>query len=264
MIKTAIFTFFKFSKFLMYFFYDYIKYRYLKSYQNFFGWGIHLYVGSFGSGKTASAVRYVYNQCCKYSQLSVVTNINLVNFPSYTKIYKLNTVDDIINADEDCIVLIDEIGTIFNSRDFATSKSKRAVPKSLFQHLCQCRKRRMQIVATVQKYNLLDKQIRDISATVTVCKSFSRHPFSRFCFLYRYDADDYDMYSTNRLYTPRLLASACYVQTNLQRNLYDTSELVADMLDKEYLSDEEILTNRGDTSVHNQAFSKRENRKIRR
>ena len=72
------------------------------------------------------------------------------------------------------------------------------------------------------------------------------------------------MYSTNRLYTPRLIASACYIQSNLYRKLYDTSELVADMLEKDYISDEEILNNRGDTSVHNQAFSRRESRKIRR
>ena len=264
MIKIIFLSFFKFPKFLLYFFYDYIKYRYLKLYRNFFGWGIHLYVGRFGSGKTASAVRYVYNQCVRYPQLSVVTNINLTNFPKYTQIIKLNTVDDIINAPPDTIVLIDEIGTIFNSRDFSASKNKRPVPKSLFQHLCQCRKRRIQIIATVQKYNLLDKQIRDISATVTVCKSFSIHPFSRFCFLYRYDADDYDMYSTNKLYSPKLLASSCYIQTNLYRQLYDTSELVDDMLEKEYLSDEQILANRGDTSVHNQSFTKKERRKINR
>lgn len=262
MIKVIFLSIFKLPKFLMYFFYDYIKYKYLKLNKLFYGWGIHLYVGRFGSGKTATAVRYVYNQCVKYPQLSVLTNIKLINFPQHTNILQLNTAQDIINAPENCIVLIDEIGTIFNSRDF--SGGKVAVPKVLFQHLCQCRKRHMQIVGTVQKYNLLDKQIRDISADVTVCKCSFSHPFSRLVKTYTYDVDEYDMYMSNRMYKPKLLNSNIYVQSNKHRFLYDTSELVDNMLNKEYLSDNEIMQNRGEISVNNVLFNRKERKKINR
>ena len=78
----------------------------------------------------------------KYPQLHILTNINIKNFPDYTEIIPLNTAQDILNAPKNTLVLIDEIGTIFNSRDFSGGKC--AVPKPLFQHLCQCRKRRMQ------------------------------------------------------------------------------------------------------------------------
>lgn len=262
MIKIFILLFYKFPKFYIYFIYDYIKYRYLNLNKLFYGWGIHLYVGRFGSGKTASAVRYVYNQCCIYKQLSVLTNIKLKNFPEWTNILELKTAQDILDAPPNTIVLIDEIGTIFNSRDFSTGKT--AVPKILFQHLCQCRKRHMQIIGTVQKYNLLDKQIRDISASVTVCKCSFRHPFSRLVRTFTYDVDEYEMYMTNHMYKPRLLSSNVYIQSNLCRNLYDTSELVDNMLNKEYLSDKEILENRGDTSVTNIPFSRKERKKIKR
>ena len=264
MIKTLFLIIFKFPKFLTYLLYDYIKYCYLKLNKIFYGWGIHLYVGRFGSGKTVSAVRYVYNQCVKYQQLSVLTNIKLTNFPKHTQILELNTAEDILNAPENTIVLIDEIGTIFNSRDFSSSGGKKAVPKELFQHLCQCRKRHMQIIGTVQKYNLLDKQIRDISATVTVCKGSVKHPFTRLIKMYRYDVDEYDMYISNRMYKPRLLWSWVYVQTNKLRQLYDTSELVTNMLNKDYLSDKEILENRGEIHVNNTPFTKKERRKINR
>lgn len=262
MIKSIILCFFKLPKFFIYFFYDLIKYFYLKQYKEFYGWGIHLYIGRFGAGKTNTAVHYVYKQCKKYKQLSVLTNIKLTNFPEWTNIIELNTADDIVHAPTNCIVLIDEIGTIFNSRDF--SSGKQAVPKVLFQHLCQCRKRHMQIIGTVQKYNLLDKQIRDISADVTVCKCSFKHPFSRLVRTYTYDVDEYDMYMSNRMYNPRLLNSGVFIQTNLCRNLYDTSELVDNMLQKDYLSDKEIMENRGDISVTNTPFSRKERKKIRR
>ena len=263
MIRVIFLSIFKFPKFLIYFLYDFFKYKYLNQNKLFYGWGIHLFIGRFGSGKTASAVRYVYQQCLKYPQLSVLTNIKLVNFPQHTKVLSLKTSEDILNAPENCIVLIDEIGTIFNSRDF--SSGKKSVPKELFQHLCQCRKRRMQIIGTVQKYNLLDKQIRDISADLTVCKASLKHPFSRFIRMYKYDVDDYEMYLNNRMYKPKLLSSSVYVQTNKLRKLYDTSELVNNMLSQEYLTDKEILDNRGViNAVNNVPVSRKERRKINR
>lgn len=246
----------------MYVIYDFIKFLYLKQYKEFFGWGIHLYIGRFGAGKTNTAVHYVYKKCKRYKQLSVLTNIKLTNFPKWTNVLELKTAQDILNAPPNCIVLIDEIGTIFNSRDF--SSGKQAVPKVLFQHLCQCRKRHMQIIGTVQKYNLLDKQIRDISADVTVCKCSFIHPFSRLVRTFTYDVDEYDMYMTNRMYNPKLLTSGVYIQTNLCRNLYDTSELVDNMLQKDYLSDKEIMENRGDINVTNTPFTRKERKKIRR
>lgn len=106
--------------------------------QIFNGWGIHLFVGKFGAGKTSLMVAEAYELCRKYPQLHILTNINIKNFPDYTEILPLNTAQDILNAPKNTLVLIDEIGTIFNSRDFSGGKC--AVPKPLFQHLCQCRK----------------------------------------------------------------------------------------------------------------------------
>lgn len=251
-----------FPRFLMYIFYDLYNSLYFRSYMLFNGWGIHLFTGKFGQGKTSLMVIKAYNLCKQFPQLSILTNIKIMNFPEYTRIYQLNTAQDIINAPCNCLVLIDEIGTIFNSRDF--SGGKNAVPKPLFQHLCQCRKRRMMIYATVQRFNLLDKQIRDITATVTSCSTSFSHPYSRLVVGRCYDIEEFEAYSDNRSYIPLIDHTDVFVQSNRYRQLYDTSELILGMLKKDYISDDEILANRGELSSDTTPLDKKQTRRIRR
>ncbi len=223
---------------------DLIIYIINKKWLLFEGWGLHMYVGAFGAGKTCSMVEAAYRKAKRYPQLTIVTNLRLFNFPEHTRILPLRTPQDILHAPENTLVLIDEIGTIFNSRDFASSKQ--SVPKILFQHLCQCRKRRLMIYATTQRWNFLDKQLRDITATVRVTRSHFAHPFTRICTVWSFDAPEYDLAFTNPMYPLRALCGYVYVQTDVCRNRYDTAELIENMLNAEYISDEEIAANRGE------------------
>lgn len=233
--------------FILYCFYDWLIYKSYRKNKLFYGWGIHLFTGRFGAGKTSLMVIKAYNLCKKYPQLHILTNLQLTNFPDHTNIMHLNSVDDILQAPENTLVLIDEIGTIFNSRDFMSGK--KSVPKALFQHLCQCRHRRIMVFGTVQRFLLLDKQIRDISATVTECRSSFRHPFSRMIQGVVYDIDEYEALVQNVLYIPRAMDSYVYIQSEKYRHLYDTKEMVSGMLTMDYLTDEEILRNRGEVNV---------------
>lgn len=226
---------------------DLVAYIAKKRWRLFEGWGMHLYVGKFGAGKTCSMVHDAYSLCSRYPQLTVVTNIRLLNFPKHTKVLPLISPQDILNAPQNTLVLIDEIGTIFNSRDFTASKE--SVPKILFQHLCQCRKRRMMIYATTQRWNFLDKQLRDIAASVRVTRSHFGHPWTRICTVWHYDAVEYDKAFSNPLVPLRALYGAVYLQTDACRGRYDTSELVDSMLKAEYIPDEDILANRGEAPV---------------
>lgn len=209
----------------------------------FYGWGIHLYTGKFGQGKTSLMTIRAYQLACQYPQLNILTNIKLKNFPTHTRILPLKTANDILNAPNNTLVLIDEIGTLFNSRDFSTGKN--SVPKPVFQHLCQCRKRHMMIMATVQRFNLLDKQIRDITADVTSCSATGKHPFTRILTGICYSIDEYEAYTSNKMYKPSASYSYVVVQKDQYRELYDTTELIQGLLTAEYLSDEEILRNQG-------------------
>lgn len=231
---------------------------------DFTGWGIHLYVGRFGSGKTSSMVHDAYLLCKKYPQLTLLTNLKIINFPSHTKIVKLHTANDILNAPRNTLVLIDEIGTIFNSRDF--TKSKESVPKILFQYICQCRKRKLMIYSTTQRWNFLDKQLRDITATVRVCSMSFTYRFNRLASVKHYDADEYDVAYSNPLLPLPLRGYTVYVQSDKFRQLYDTEELIEDMMNMEYLSDEEILANQSGCSVNEIAVvgDKKQIRKLKR
>ena len=229
--------------FILYLTHDFLVYLFYRRFKLFYGWGIHLFTGKFGAGKTSLMVLKAYKLCEKYPQLHIVTNLKLDNFPAHTQILPLNTAEDILNAPKNTIVLIDEIGTLFNSRDF--SSGKKSVPKPVFQHLCQCRHRHMMLLATVQRFTLLDKQIRDITASVTECKTHFKHPFSRLISAAVFDIDEYEAATSNPLYEPRPYDTYVEIQTEHFRHLYDTMEMVSGFLEMKYLSDEEILRNQG-------------------
>lgn len=215
-----------------------------KWYLRFEKWGLHLFVGVFGAGKTSTMVYYAYRLAKQYKQLHILTNIKLYKFPRWTKIMPLHCLDDIYNAPENTLVLIDEIGTIFNSRDFSRKDS---LPKALFQHLCQCRKRHLMVYATTQRWNFLDKQLRDITDTVYSARIHFAHPFSRLCIVRRYDAQEYDLAYNNPLYPIKKLSSEVYVQTDRLRRSYSTDQLIDNMLNSkasDWLSDDEIASNR--------------------
>ena len=233
-------------KFLALYFRDLYFYIKHKKYRKFSGFGIHIYTGLFGSGKTSAMVARAYELAKRYSDLSIVTNIDLRHFPKKTRILPLNSPQDILNAPRPALILIDEIGTIFNSRDFA--KSKESVPKPVYQHLCQCRHRDLMIYGTCQNWGQLDKQIRDISASVRVCHTSFSHPFSRLQTVKIFDRFDYDMWYADRRLPIRMIGGSVFIQSDKIRSLYDTNQLVSNMLKSDYLSDKEILENQGVTT----------------
>ncbi len=230
-------------RFWGYFFKDMYGYFRNKKWRDFNGWGLHLYLGRFGGGKTISAVRETYRLCCKYKGLTVLTNLDLVGFPEDTNIIKLEDSYQILDLPKNSIVLIDEIGTIFNSRDFASNK--KSVPKPVYQIILQCRHLHIMLIGTVQRWNLLDKQLRDIADTVTECRSYFGDPFSRYVTLKKYDAWEYDKWFNNPLLPVKPISYNAYVQTDKLRSKYDTIQMVKGMLDAEYIPDSEILANRG-------------------
>lgn len=89
----------------------------------------------------------------------------------------------------------------------------------------------------------MDKQLRQITADVTVCSSAFSHPFSRMVTNRVYDAREYTMFFENPLLPLTALYIDCYVQTDKLRALYDTKEMVETLMKMEYIPDSEILAN---------------------
>ena len=225
--------------------------NYYKNHENkhFHLFGLHIYLGKFGQGKTCSMVRDAWLLASKYEDVTILTNLKLYNFPDNVRILELRCIQDILDAPDNTIVLIDEIGTIFNSRDFQKNQRKgkdkdpEGLPKVLFQHICQVRHRNMVVFGTVQRWGFLEKQLRLITKTVTVCSAFPDAPFSRMITNYVYDGEEYDLFYQSPMRPLEPLGVDVWVQTDFIRSLYDTKEMVKTMLTMDYVSDEE--TERG-------------------
>lgn len=230
---------------------DRVIWIYHHGWEIFEGFGLHLYLGRFGEGKTGSMVRDVYNICKEYKVVQVLSNITLYNFPEHTVIKPLTCAQDILDAPENTVILIDELGTIWNSRDFAMSKGKgdeRGLPKSVFQFLCQVRHRKIEVFATAQDWADVDVQIRRKIRDVTVCSAAFKHPFTRMITNRVYDSREYDLFYNNPMFAISPFYVDVYVQTDKLRELYNTKEMVATMLKMEYISDAEAKKNQGDVA----------------
>ena len=114
--------------------------------------GIVIYEGWQGSGKTLSMVRDVMLLQHKYPKVKVIGNINY-QFQDQN----LDTPNNLIDFTNDIygvISQIDELGVLFNNRDFKN------FDKSMLQIIFENRKCRRLLLGTVQKFKLCDSNIR--------------------------------------------------------------------------------------------------------
>lgn len=256
-------------KFWFYFFKDFRKYIIDKKWRDFNYWGLHLFVGKFGAGKTISAVRRAYWACKTHRDVTVLSNITLSGFPEDTNYIPFKNIYQVLDLPDKSIVLLDEIGSIFNNRDLMYAKVKgenRPLPKQVFQHLVQMRHRRIMVLGTVSRWSLMDKQLRDISDTVTECHSWFADPLSRYTTCAEYDAEQYDKLFNNPLLPIRRIGYYGYVQTDELRSKYDTMQLVEGLLDGDYEPDDQILANRAGTEFnpHQIGGTRKQNSQIRK
>lgn len=226
---------------------DFILWLKKRGWTIFEGWGIHIYIGAFGQGKTCSMVRDAYNICCRYPGMNVITNLELKGFPEGTKISELKGARSIIEAPDNTIVVLDELGTIWNSRDFAEGKTKDGkgggISKSTFQNIAQCRHRHVMILGTAQHWKFMDILLRRITDEVIVCSSSFAHPFSRMITNRVFDAKEYELFAENPMLPLLPVDVDCFVQTDKLRGLYDTRQMVDTILTDDYIPDNEIISN---------------------
>lgn len=207
-------------------------YRYFKNkeWKIFDGFGLHIFVGLFGKGKTISMVERAYRIAKKYPYVNIYTNIELKNFPVPQRIYKLTSYKQIIDAPGDSLFVIDEISTLFQSRNWSS------FPMPLLSQLLQVRKKKKMILATAQLFEHVDKLIRDVTFSVIDCNNY----FSRWQFATTYLAFDWER--ANVMQPAKPVAYHCFIQTDKIRASYDTYEMIDNLKKEKFLSSEEILT----------------------
>ncbi|MTI49976.1 MAG: hypothetical protein FH761_19300 [Firmicutes bacterium] len=217
--------------------YRYIRY---KEWRNFTMFGLYVWIGMFGTGKTISMVNRAYGLCCKYKDLKILTNIKLEHFPAHTEIIKLTNYDQILEIEGNTLILLDEISSIFNSRNW----SKNGVPSDLIGLLLQVRKEKKVIFSTAQRFKHVDALIRQITFCVVEAKThFNRWTFNKY-----YDAEEYEQTIDVYNFKPNCLQRNSFIQTTKIRNLYDTYEMIDKAKKQEFLSPAEILEKQGTTS----------------
>lgn len=211
---------------------DIFQYFKHKKWNNWNGFGLNIYVGMFGRGKTLSATRYVLRQAKRY-KLNVISNIKLNGYP-YTP---LTNWQQIIDAPGNTIILIDEMSTVFNARawkDFNINL--------LFQ-LLQCRKNKKMIVGTAQRFAHVDKLLRDITYEVIECRKIWRWQHTE-----NYDGWDYEN-CQNKQMLKRVFHKWVFI-SNKDYQAYDTSEIIDNAKRTTFMSNDEILAARGDVQFN--------------
>lgn len=259
--KSAIFryTLFHLPKVVFHAFLDLRKYIIYKQWNDFSDYGrMDIYIASsdkpFGSGKTLNMVHdaisiykqyddvevYDFESECWVSQyVHIISNIDLFGVP-YVKLESTSQITDLVNLEDSdpnhhiYLVLIDELGRIFNNRDW-----KNNLPSDLLGALMQQRKNKLLIKGTVQDFSLFDATLRKLSSVVYVCSKKWR-------FLQRsiYTATDIERSGYN-LDMCRCRGNTCGFATDKLYNSYNTNEVVSDLaknvLEGKQLSNFEVL-----------------------
>ena len=156
--------------------YEYFKYKKWNECK-FYGF-IDIYNGYFGSGKSLSAVERVINQYRQYNgkmiwckelnsfipqKITIISNLELVGVPFIPFEDEKQLINYEAELGEVLIFLIDEIGTVWNNRDFKDFNP------DVFANIVQSRKRKMAIVGTLPKIVGTDINVRRFTDDVIVC-----------------------------------------------------------------------------------------------
>lgn len=210
----------------------------------------------FGSGKTLNMVRsalsiyntynnvevFDFDKCEWVTQhVHIYSNLKLhnVNYVPLTNVYQIVNIANGVGVPNDgnkhiYLFLIDELGRVFNNRDWKTNLNS-----DLLSALLQQRKNKIIIKGTVQDFSLFDATMRKISSVAYSC---SKH--WRFLTLRQYFAKDIERagFNTNLC---ECRSIRCHFATDKLYDSYDTNEVVRDLQkelkDGTRLTNEEIL-----------------------
>ncbi len=152
---------------------SFIKYKidFMKKNPNYFyADGLVCFCGPQGSGKTMSAVNYVYNLMKRYPKAILVSNLDLRDYPvDNERVFRFVNGDDFKkynNGQFGVIFLVDEIQLYFNSL-----KSKNINPDVMTQ-ISQQRKQRKHIVCTSQVFGRMAKPLREQFSNIIKCDKY--------------------------------------------------------------------------------------------
>lgn len=225
-IEIPILRFFsKFIDFMRWKIYDFLML--LINGRKFNLYGLTIFCGRQGGGKTISMVEYLDRMKDKYPDCKIVTNFNYIRQDMPFTDWRQFT--EVRNGLDGVIFAIDELQNEYNSNNWQD------FPEELLSTVTMQRKQRIKIVATSQVFTRVVKQLREQCYEVVECKTILGRWTRQKCF----DADDYnaivDNLSPERKFKTRKKWKYSFIQSNNIRALFDSYAVVDSIKNKEYI-----------------------------
>lgn len=215
---------------------DLYKYIKEKRWEIFGKYGIDMFIGMFGAGKTLTMTHQATLLYKKYGDdLRFISNYHLTGIP-YIPLENFHQLLDLGTMENDdkvgTVVLIDEISTVLSHRNFAN------FPLELLSVLLQQRKRHVYIMCTAQRFFMVDKIWRSITTRAIDCRKHWR-----FSNLKYYDAWDYEQAINSNVL--KAFGNRWYFVHNRDYEAYDTEEMISKQSADDFISNEEAIVRKG-------------------
>lgn len=234
---------------------DFIEFIRKRGWKKFQSFGIDMYIGMFGKGKTLSMVHKARALHKRYGDsLVFYSNFQLTDIP-YIPLTNFNQLvelgEEMPDGVQGYVVLIDEISSVLSHRNYAN------FPLELIGLLCQQRKKHVYIMCTAQRFFMVDKIWRSITTNVIDCNKYWRLAHASY-----YDAWDYEN-AMNPALLKRRYHEWWFVHDR-DYNGYDTSEMISKTAVSDFISNEEAIVRKGLDATVNELAVKNHSRSRRK
>ena len=234
---------------------DIYKYYHYKEYNKCKNFGyLNLYSAYsnqvFGCGKTLTMVKDALNLYNRYNnkiiwsdhnlgwvtqKVHIISNIKLygVNYYKFIDEHQFTEFDKFgFEPDDITIFMIDEMQALYDSRGF-----KDNISSDFMRAFLQCRKDKIIILGTAQRFSRCDKFLRELCSTLITCNKTYRFIQTRY-----FNANSVEHCEDLTLLEPQYID--IWFATEETYHSYDTTELVEKLKKEEYITDAEIINNR--------------------
>ncbi len=186
--------------------------NFLKNGREFNLYGLTIFCGRQGAGKTIAMTEYLERIRKRYPDALIITNYGYIH---ETK--ALESWEDFFNVRNGTKGVIFALDEIQNEWDNTKWKD---FPESILREITQQRKQRVKIVGTSQVFSRVVKQLREQCFEVVECFTL----LGRWTFTKAFDAEDYNAVidSPEKKQKLHRLWRYSFIQHNSIRELYDT------------------------------------------
>ena len=204
----------KLIKFIGFKFQD--TYKLLRYGRPFDEYGVTLYVGDQGSGKSMAMSEELERLRVSFPKAIIVTNYGYIH--ETQEFTDWNDFFDIRNGADGVIFAIDEIQNEFNS------KAWKNFPEDLLSEITQQRKQKVKILATAQVWEDVVVQLRRQTLFVAECSTLAKRWTRVRC----YKRSDYDRSRDLAAGTDKVFPvyKRSFIQNEYLRNLYGTEKKI--------------------------------------